>query len=81
MGMKFMEMVKFLESLIINSTEEAVTVEDVQESIDLHGYGREALYRQLKHRLMRKLDENGEPKFSDSFIERECHKWVYNKAI
>lgn len=81
MGMKFMEMIKFLESLIINSTEEAVTPEDVQESIDLHGYGREALYRQLKHRLMRKLDEKGEPALSDSFIERECHKWVYNRAI
>lgn len=81
MGMQFMEMVKFLESLITSSTEEAVTPEDVQESIDLHGYGREALYRQLKYRLMRKLDEKGEPALSDSFIERECHKWVYNRAI
>ena len=81
MGMKFMEMVKFLESLIINSTEEAVTPEDVQESIDTHGYGREDLYRQLKRRLMRKLDEKGEPALSDSFIERECHKWIYNRAI
>lgn len=79
--MEFMEMVRFLESLIINSTEEAVTPEDIQESIDIHGYGREDLYRQLKHRLMRKLNENGEPALSDSFIERECHKWIYNKAI
>lgn len=79
--MKFMEMVKFLESLIINSTEEAVTLQDVQDSIDLHGYGREALYRQLKHKLMRKLDEKGLPLLDETFIERECHKWVYNKAI
>lgn len=79
--MKFMEMVKFLESLIINSTEEAVTPEDVQYSIDLHGYGREALYRQLKRKLMRKLDEKGLPLLDEAFIERECHKWVYNRAI
>ena len=78
--MKFLEMVKFLETLIMTNSD-TVTPEDVQYSIDQHGYGRESLYRHLKRKLCRILTEDGLPALTEDFIERECHRWIYNRAI
>ena len=30
---------------------------------------------------MRKLTKEGLPALEEDFIEKECHKWIYNKII
>lgn len=80
MGMKFLEMIKFIEEIIITNSE-VVTPEDVQIAIDQHGYGRESMYRILKRKLLRILTPEGLPALDETFIERECHKWIYNREI
>ena len=81
MGMKYFEMIKFIEDLIINHSDSGVvTPEDVQIAIDQHGYGRESMYNHLKRKLMRRLNSKGLPELETSTIERECNKWIYNRV-
>lgn len=78
--MKFMELVNVLFKTIVTDLW-SMTPEEVQDCIDREGFGREALYRQLKRKLSRVLTPEGLPALEEAFIEKECHKWIYNRAI
>lgn len=74
------ELIKFIEREILSSPG-LITVEEVQKILNQGGYNKEQLYRTLKRVLMRVLTKEGLPALEEDFIEKECHKWVYNQTI